>query len=58
MSRPRRHRIIFFEPGITYFKPAGVPLRHLQEVVIVLEELEALRLATIEELDQKDAAKK
>ena len=29
-------------PGITYFKPAGIPLRELEEVCLSVEEVEAL----------------
>ncbi len=58
MPRPRMMRRIAFEPGITYFKPQGIPLRELEEVVLSFEELEALRLQNIEELGQEEAAKK
>ena len=43
-------------PGATYFKPAGVPMRDLEEVVVALDELEALRLADLEALYQEQAA--
>ena len=43
-------------PGITYFKPAGIPLRTLEEVVVTLDELESLRLADLEGLYQEEAA--
>jgi len=45
-----------FVPGVTYFKPAGVPLRVLEEVVVALDELEALRLADLEAMYQEQAA--
>ena len=45
MPRPCCQRCIGFSPDATYFKPAGVPLRLLEEVVLSLDELEALRLA-------------
>jgi uncharacterized protein len=38
------------------FKPVGVPLRELEEVVMTLDEFEALRLADLEELYQEEAA--
>lgn len=41
-----------------YFKPRGIPLRNLQEVSIIDEELETLRLRYIEKIDQEEAAKK
>jgi len=58
MPRPRCHRRVRFRAGITYFKPAGVPLNQLEEVVLTADELEALRLKNIENLDQNSAAEK
>lgn len=43
-------------PGVSYFKPRAVPLAVLQEVVLGVEELEALRLAHRENLYQQEAA--
>ena len=57
-GRPQRKRLVRFMPEITYFKPAGIPLRNLPEVVLAFDELEALRLAELEDLDQESAAKK
>lgn len=56
MPRPVRCRRIAFLPGATYFKPAGIPLRFLEEVLLSLEEAEAIRLKDIEDLDQGQAA--
>jgi len=58
MPRPRRFRRISNKPDINYFKPAGVPIRRLEENKISLVELEAIRLKDCLELDQKDCAKK
>jgi len=58
MPRPRLNRRICFNPQITYFKPQGVPLRLLDEVVLTVEELEALRLKNIKKLNQIDCAEK
>lgn len=57
MPRPRLCRKIGFNPNITYFKPQGVPLRFLDEVKLTTEELEALRLKNIKDLDQIECAK-
>ena len=57
MARPRRWRRIGFDPKVVYFKPAGIPLRDLKEVVIKKDELESLRLQNIKQLDQEKAAK-
>jgi predicted DNA-binding protein (UPF0251 family) len=45
-------------PGVTYFKPAGIPLRSLEEVRLSVEEAEALRLKELEELEQEQGAEK
>lgn len=57
MPRPRLCRRIRFRPNITYFKPRGVPMRHLEIVELTTEEVEALRLKNIKDLDQVDCAK-
>jgi len=58
MTRPVKCRRIACMPGVTYFKPAGIPLRILDEVSISVEELEAMRLKDIEKLDQEQCAEK
>ncbi|MBT3690657.1 DUF134 domain-containing protein [Candidatus Woesearchaeota archaeon] len=57
MPRPRRQRRISFEPDVTYFKPAGVRKSELEIVNLNLDELEALRLKNLKNLDQEQAAK-
>jgi len=57
-GRPRINRKVQFFPNVTYFKPAGIPLRDLEEVEISADELEALRLQNLLNLDQKQVAKK
>ncbi|MBE3571873.1 MAG: DUF134 domain-containing protein [Moorella humiferrea] len=56
MPRPPKCRRVEFLPGVTYFKPAAVPLRQLEEVVLAVEELEAIRLKDIEGLEQEECA--
>ena len=58
MPRPRRIRRIFFEPNTNYFKPAGIPLAHLQEVIITRDEFESIRLVDYEGIEQAEAGKK
>ena len=58
MPRPKRLRKIGFLPEITYFKPQGVTLAHLEEVGLSVDELEAIRLADLQEIDQTKAAQK
>jgi predicted DNA-binding protein (UPF0251 family) len=47
-----------FNPNITYFKPRGVPLKNLEIIELTTEEMEAYRLRHINDLEQKEAAKK
>ncbi|MEW6424489.1 MAG: DUF134 domain-containing protein [Bacillota bacterium] len=58
MSRPPKSRLVEFLPRLTYFKPAGVPLRELEEVGLTVEELEAIRLKDLEGLEQEACAEK
>jgi uncharacterized protein len=56
MARPIKCRRISNMPGTTYFKPAGIPVRDLEEVCLSLEELEAVRLKDLEGLEQEQGA--
>lgn len=56
MPRPRRRRCLRFSPSVTYFKPRGIPLRHLQEVSLRPDEVEALKLHDVDGLDQTQSA--
>ena len=58
MPRPKHCRRIQFEPGVTYFKPAGIRITDLEEVLLHFEEYEAIRLIDLEEIDQEQAGKK
>ena len=58
MPRPRLCRRITFKPDVIYFKPQGVPMRFLEVVHLTLEEVEALRLKNVENLEQIECAKK
>jgi predicted DNA-binding protein (UPF0251 family)/predicted Fe-Mo cluster-binding NifX family protein len=56
MTRPRYRRNIGFLPSVTYFKPAGVRMAELKEVVIPHDEVEAIRLKDLIGLPQEEAA--
>jgi len=56
MPRPFCRRMIGRMPGCRLFKPAGEPASMLEEVVLSLDELEALRLADHEGLYHESAA--
>ena len=58
MSRPPKCRRVEFLPSVTYFKPAGIPLRALEEVILSVEEAEAIRLKDLEGLEQEQSAER
>jgi predicted DNA-binding protein (UPF0251 family) len=58
MARPFKCRRVAFVPGVTFFKPAGIPLRDLEEIQITIEEAEAIRLKDLEGLEQEEGAEK
>jgi len=58
MPRPQRCRRIGALPANSVFKPAGIPGRDLGEVVLTVDEFEALRLADYEGLYQEQAAER
>ena len=58
MPRPKIPRRLLFEPGVVYFKPRGIPLRFLDEVVLDRDEVEAIKLHDADGYEQVAAAKK
>jgi predicted DNA-binding protein (UPF0251 family) len=58
MSRPRKNRWVCCEPGVTFFKPRGIPMTELEEVRLAVDELEAIRLKDLEGLEQEETAAK
>jgi len=58
MSRPSKCRRVAFLPETTFFKPAGIPLRVLEEVIVPVEEAEAIRLKDLEGLEQEQCAER
>ena len=58
MPRPCIMRRVDCDPEAFNFKPCGIPRRDLETVRLTLDELEALRLADLDELYQEDAAGK
>jgi predicted DNA-binding protein (UPF0251 family) len=57
-GRPKKWRCVSFNPEVTFFKPAGIPLRFLEEVRLSIEEAEAIRLKDTEELEQEQCAER
>jgi predicted DNA-binding protein (UPF0251 family) len=58
MPRPPKFRRVERLPGFTYFKPSGIPMPELKEIVLSVEELEAIRLRDQEGLGHEDCAGK
>lgn len=58
MPRPSKCRRVEQLPGYTYFKPAGVPLTELTEVVLTVEEIEAIRLRDLTGMEHEACAER
>ena len=58
MPRPTKCRRVASLPDVTYFKPAGIPLRTLEEVRLSVEEAEAIRLKDLEGFEQEQGAER
>ena len=56
MTRPKCCRQIDGIPDKNYFKPKGIPASDLEEVILSLDEFEAVRLADFEGFYQEQAA--
>lgn len=57
MPRPKKQRRICCNPTTYYFKPRGIPVYELEEVLLDNDELESLRLADLLNYSQENAAK-
>ena len=58
MPRPKCCRRVAGLPRCKMFKPAGMPACSLEEVILSVDELEAIRLADLQGLYQEQAAEK
>ncbi len=58
MPRPTKPRRVEFVPTVTYFKPAGIRMKDLEEVCLGVDEVEALRLKDLLGLEQEECAKR
>ncbi len=57
MPRPRICRNVRFNPNANYFKPVGKRIIDLEEVVLDIDEVEAIRLIDHDGLEQEKACK-
>ncbi|MFW2490421.1 DUF134 domain-containing protein [Clostridium chromiireducens] len=58
MARPTKFRRVEFFPEDDYFVPWGKPKCQIEEMTLKVEELEAMRLKDIEDLNQEECAEK
>lgn len=58
MGRQPLWRKVGFLPQITHFKPMGVALAKLEEERVSVEEVEAIRLKDLEEIELEDCARR
>lgn len=58
MARPVKIRKVEFFPETSYFMPVGKPKCQVEETYLKVEELEAMRLKDIENLNQEECAVK
>lgn len=54
----RCHRHICWKPDVLIFKPAGVERHNLEEIILELDEYEAIRLVDLENLTMQSWAEK
>jgi len=57
MVRPRLRRRIRFNPRAVFFKPQGIPMSMLEIESLSYEEMEALRLRHLKNMEQEEVAK-
>jgi predicted DNA-binding protein (UPF0251 family) len=54
MVRPVISRKVGYHPEVSYFKPRGIPMLDLEEVVLTVDEREAIRLADLQGLSHEE----
>ena len=57
MSRPCKKRRVRGRPNSSYFKPAGIRIREIEETILEMPEFEAIRLVDLKEISQENAGK-
>ncbi|MFX1559395.1 MAG: DUF134 domain-containing protein [Promethearchaeota archaeon] len=56
MPRKKLRRRVTREPPVSVYKPAGIPAKELEEILITIDEFEAIKLSDFEGLSQRDAS--
>ena len=57
MVRPRKDRLVGFNPEVSYYKPRGIPMVNLDEVRLTIDEREAIRLSDLLGMSQEEAGR-
>jgi predicted DNA-binding protein (UPF0251 family) len=58
MPRPRKHRCCRRFAADRVFKPQGIPMSEIDQVLLTLDQFEAMRLCDHEDLEQEEAGAK
>ncbi|KNY29466.1 DUF134 domain-containing protein [Pseudobacteroides cellulosolvens] len=58
MSRPPKWRKVEFIPNIQYFVPLDLQTADMEENILRIEEIEAIRLKDVEKLEQEECAER
>lgn len=56
MPRSKRWRRVSREPSVSVYKPAGIPAKDLDEILITVDEFETIRLADFVGMTQREAS--
>ncbi|NOZ34920.1 MAG: DUF134 domain-containing protein [Chlorobi bacterium] len=56
MARPQKNRKVNTPPLFTNFKPAGISAKNLEQIILTLDEFEAIRLSDYLGMSQEEAA--
>ena len=58
MVRPKKNRLVAFNPEISYFKPRGIPMVDLEDVRLTVDERESVRLSDLLGLSYEEAGQR
>jgi len=58
MAKPKKDRFVLQPPAVVFYKPQGIPLYQLEQIILAVDEYEAVRLVDYEGLQQVDAAER
>jgi uncharacterized protein len=58
VPKPKKQRYVDQPPSVAFFKPQGIPLFQLEQVVLAVEEFEAIRLVDYEGMHLEEAAQR